>query len=92
MKKAFHIVVKGRVQGVGYRWFTRQVAQQLGIAGFVRNLPNGDVEVVAVGEEEALESFIAQLKKGPGFAYVSDMVIDPIPLDEAPYHSFEVTF
>ncbi len=92
MKKAVHIIVKGRVQGVGYRWFAKQVARELGIAGFVRNLPNGDVEVVAVGEEESLERFIAQLNKGPAFAYVTDLQIDPLPLEQAPYRSFEVTF
>lgn len=92
MKKALHIIVKGRVQGVGYRWFARQAAEQLDIAGYVRNLPNGDVEVVAVGEQSNLDRFVTELNRGPAFAYVTDMEMEEIPLDEAPYHSFNVTF
>jgi len=92
MKKALHIIVQGRVQGVGYRWFAREAANRLNINGFVRNLPNGDVEVVAVGEEENIDQFVLELKRGPAFAYVTNMKMQPLSPDEATYDSFEVTF
>ncbi len=92
MKKTLRIIVKGRVQGVGYRWFTRQAARELGITGFVRNLMNGDVEVVAQGEEEVLNQFIQELRQGPAFAYVTDLKTEELDLPEDKYKSFEVAF
>jgi len=58
--------VQGQVQGVGFRWFVRSVAQRLGVRGVVRNLPGGDVEVEVVGELSVLEDFADQLWRGPG--------------------------
>lgn len=92
MKKAVHLIIKGRVQGVGYRWFVRQVAERLNITGFVRNLPNGDVEVAAAGEEEALDQFIFELRHGSTFAHVLDMDIETVPVEEIPFDSFQITF
>ncbi|MEO2069217.1 MAG: acylphosphatase [Desulfurobacteriaceae bacterium] len=68
--KAFHAFVSGRVQGVGYRAFTKRKAEKLGLKGFVRNLPDGRVEVYAEGEEEKLQELLLQLKKGPILAKV----------------------
>ena len=68
--KAIHAFVSGRVQGVGYRAFTRSKAKALGLRGFVRNLPDGRVEVYAEGEEEALENLLELLRRGPYFARV----------------------
>ncbi|NOX90547.1 MAG: acylphosphatase [Calditrichaeota bacterium] len=92
MKKALHIIIKGRVQGVGYRWFVRERARDHGISGYVRNLPNGDVEVLAQGEEEKLNLFITELNRGPAFAHVIDMEIDEVALNETRYRSFEIAF
>ena len=92
MKKAVRLFIKGRVQGVGYRWFAKETANQFNINGYVRNLPNGDVEVVAAGDEVDLDKFIIELNRGPGFAYVADMEIQELPFDEDRYHSFQVTF
>jgi len=64
-------LVRGRVQGVGYRYFVLRVAESLGLAGWTRNLPDGSVEVVADGREADLESLEAQLREGPGLARVS---------------------
>jgi len=69
-------IVQGRVQGVGYRWFARDAAQRLGLKGFVRNLPGGDVEVQAVGDRAVLERLVGQLYRGPGFGYVTDVVCE----------------
>jgi len=69
-------IVKGRVQGVGYRWFARDAARRLGLKGFVRNLPDGSVEVQAVGDRDALEQFVGRLRRGPAMAYVVDVDCD----------------
>ena len=70
---SFHAVVVGRVQGVGYRVFTLQAAQRHAIKGWVRNLPNRSVEVVAEGDELALTEFLTELYKGPILSHVEDI-------------------
>jgi len=58
--------LRGFVQGVGFRWFTRQQAQLLGCTGYVRNDPRGDrVEVVAEGSKDVLEDLMRRLRQGP---------------------------
>jgi len=68
--KALHAYVSGLVQGVGYRAWTRKRAKELGLKGFVRNLPDGRVEVYAEGEEERLKELLELLHQGPFFARV----------------------
>ena len=70
---AYRYIVQGRVQGVGYRYFTRRQAEALGITGYARNRPDGSVEVVAEGTAEALRDFEARLRAGPDFAAVSGL-------------------
>lgn len=70
-KLARTFVISGRVQGVGFRYFTERAANQLGIRGYVRNLPTGSVEAYAVGDEKSLQEFKRQLAKGPGGARVT---------------------
>lgn len=70
---SFHAVVVGRVQGVGYRVFTLQAAQRHSIKGWVRNLPNRSVEVVAEGDELDLTEFLTELYKGPILSHVEDI-------------------
>ena len=65
MLKAFNAIVQGRVQGVGFRYFTKRQADELKISGCVRNLPDGTVEIMAKGPPEALEQFMQRLKAGP---------------------------
>lgn len=69
-EKRVQLVVSGRVQGVGFRYYTVDAAQQLGVTGFVRNQWNGDVEAVAEGEESLLRQFAAAVRKGPAFSRV----------------------
>ena len=59
-------LVKGRVQGVGFRWWTRTRALELGLSGRASNLDDGRVEVVAEGPEAACRALLAQLDQGPG--------------------------
>lgn len=63
-------VVSGRVQGVNFRWHTREAARRLGVVGWVRNRPDGTVETVAEGSKEKLDEFLVFLHKGPSMAYV----------------------
>ena len=69
------IIVSGRVQGVGYRWFARENAQDLKLTGYVKNLPDGDVEVVVQGGEEKALEFTNILRQGPSFSNVIDLKI-----------------
>ena len=68
-------VVRGRVQGVFFRDYTRVYALTLGVHGYVRNAPDGTVEVEAEGERPALEKLLAHLKKGPPRASVEDVAV-----------------
>lgn len=73
--KRLHAYIEGRVQGVGFRYFTEKRANLYGLTGWVRNLPDGRVEVVAEGDEELLKEFLEDLKKGPPLARVDRIEI-----------------
>ena len=73
---AVRIRVEGRVQGVGFRYFTRAQANRHGLSGYVRNLADGSVEAEAAGERADLESFISTLERGPGSGHVERCVVD----------------
>jgi acylphosphatase len=65
-----HLVVRGRVQGVGFRWFVREQAHRLDLAGWVRNRPDGGVEVAAEGDDASIEALRRVLAQGPRGAAV----------------------
>ncbi|MDT7920164.1 MAG: acylphosphatase [Meiothermus sp.] len=67
------VLVSGHVQGVGYRYFTRKKAFELGLSGYAENLPDGRVEVVAEGERADLEHLIHHLRQGPRGAKVEHL-------------------
>jgi len=75
MQVAVHIIVKGMVQGVGFRYFVWRQASKLGLSGYARNLYNGDVEIEAEGDRSLLEEFIKEVKVGPRLSDVRDMKI-----------------
>jgi acylphosphatase len=75
MLKEFHILVRGRVQGVGFRMHAQHQARLLGVRGFVRNLADGGVEIVAQGESDAVDRLIAWARRGPPAARVEDVKI-----------------
>lgn len=66
----YRYLVRGRVQGVGYRYFALKRAEQLQLAGFVRNMSDGSVEVIAEGGDQQLSEFETSLKEGPSFSRV----------------------
>jgi acylphosphatase len=70
-----HIFISGRVQGVGFRAFTRQNAQQLGVNGWVKNLYDGRVETVIEGDKSTVKQLESKLKKGSLFANVDDIEV-----------------
>ena len=79
MRVARRFVVSGRVQGVGFRYFTQDTARREGLTGIVRNLPDGRVEAVAEGDADSLQRFEAALRQGPSRARVDSIEIDSIP-------------
>ncbi len=83
--KRFHILVSGRVQGVFYRDFVRREAEKLGIKGYVKNLSDGNVEMVAEGEDKIIEKFLAICRKGPLMAFVKGTEIK----EEPPTNEFD---
>lgn len=68
-----HLIIKGFVQGVGYRKWARKMAQENGITGWVRNLPDGSVEALLQGEKEIIEKVIKDYKKGPFLSEVESV-------------------
>ena len=70
---ARRFLVRGRVQGVGFRWFVEREAHTLGIAGWVRNNPDSSVEVLAIGTNQQLAGLRARLQQGPRAARVDDV-------------------
>ena len=79
--KRVRVVVQGRVQGVGFRYFANDRARELQLTGIVRNLHNGGVEVIAEGEEGALEALVAGLKNGPVSARVEEAHVIWLPYE-----------
>lgn len=71
-----HVRISGRVQGVGFRHFTKQNARRLNLNGWVKNLPDGDVEAVFVGKEDNVLEMLEEMKKGPSVARVDDLTVD----------------
>jgi acylphosphatase len=67
------LLVSGRVQGVGFRWFIREAARQHRLAGWVRNRPDGSVELEASGDDAAFRQFVEDIKEGPPGARVDEI-------------------
>jgi acylphosphatase len=78
--KRFRAIVSGRVQGVGYRASAAHEARRLGVLGWVRNRPDGTVEVDAQGDEAVLQTFLVYLRQGPPGARVKLVDVDWLPV------------
>lgn len=86
--KRVHLIVHGRVQGVGFRFFAAMVAARNDIRGFVRNCMDGTVEIDAEGTEERLQSFLAEIRRGPSYGHVDH--VEETALPEKGYRSFDI--
>ncbi|MBI4532178.1 MAG: acylphosphatase [Candidatus Latescibacteria bacterium] len=71
-----HILVSGVVQGVGFRFFTRRIALGYGMTGYVRNLPDGRVEIAAEGDRSLLIAFCDEVRRGPRWSHVTGMQVE----------------
>jgi acylphosphatase len=87
---AVRFVVHGTVQGVGYRWFAFREAQRLGVRGWVTNLPDGTVEVVAGGTPDVLATLEHVLARGPRSAHVTHVEKDDLPHEIKELKSFDI--
>jgi acylphosphatase len=86
-----HALVVGLVQGVGFRYFVLEAARELGLRGYVRNTPDGAVEVVAEGPQQRLELLASMLRKGPRASVVREVEVD-VKEATGEFRGFEVTF
>ena len=66
MKKRVHVIYEGRVQGIGFRFTCQRIAEDLGVMGWVRNMPDGNVELIAEGEETVIQEFLSGIKENMG--------------------------
>lgn len=76
MKKANRIIIQGTVQGVFFRQFVKETADKMGLKGFVRNLTDGNVEIVVEGEGEIIERFLNIMKKGPEHSQIRNIIVE----------------
>lgn len=88
--KCIHLIVSGRVQGVFFRDNTRRKALELGLKGYAKNLPDGDVEVVAQGDERKIHELTEFIKKGPGISKVENVQIKHKELEN--FEKFEIKY
>ena len=89
--EAYVLRITGRVQGVGFRWFVERAASRYGVRGYVRNLQDGSVEVLAQGTTAALEGFRRELREGPPASRVDDIQVTQLPVDQK-LMGFELRF
>lgn len=83
-------LVTGRVQGVGFRFFAERAARETGVRGWVRNLPDGRVETVAEGEENAVAGYLEKIRRGPFGGSVDDLQVEERPPEG--FQRFEITW
>lgn len=86
---ARRVTVTGRVQGVGFRFFAERTARELGVTGWVRNLPDGKVESLAQGDEDAVARYLERLREGPRLGRVMQVEIEEVATGG--FDSFEIT-
>jgi acylphosphatase len=83
-----HLVITGRVQGVGFRYGLADEARSLGLCGWVRNCRNGDVEAIVAGPAQSVDAIIGWARKGPPAARVSAVSVEPA---SGEFTGFEIT-
>jgi acylphosphatase len=86
---ARHIIVHGKVQGVGFRYFVQHIGNRLGLVGNVRNCPDSTVEIVVEGDARGVADFIKQVEQGPSMAWVNRVDILDLPV-QGIYGTFSI--
>ena len=92
LKQARRYRVSGIVQGVGFRYFTQHAAQRLQLSGYAKNLPDGRVEVYAIGADQQLAKLRSALKRGPWGASVSEVGEEDVSIDPQYATGFVITY
>ncbi len=87
---AKHYIIEGIVQGVGFRYFVYKHANSLGLKGYVKNLPDGTVEVFAEGDEDKIKELEVYLWKGPTFSHVKNIISNKVSIKN--FKSFEILY
>ena len=88
---AVHVIVVGRVQGVGFRAWVEHEARARRLAGWVRNRADGSVEALVQGDDESVAALVAWARRGPRLAHVDDVRDDPVtPAHDRPYADFAI--
>ncbi|MEE9166299.1 MAG: acylphosphatase [Candidatus Neomarinimicrobiota bacterium] len=90
-KAGAHILLTGRVQMVGFRWFVRRWAEDLDLAGWVKNNPAGSVETRVEGKRDEIDLLLKELKVGPRGATVEDMNVKWLPFENQ-FRTFEIRY
>ena len=88
--KAVTVKVTGRVQGVSFRWYAVQEAERLGVAGWVRNEPDGSVAAHVEGDDAAVDAMVAWCRRGPSYASVRDVAVTDAQVSGA--HGFDIRY
>ncbi len=91
MLKRVEVIVEGVVQGVGFRYFTKKIAKELGVRGFVKNLPDGRVFIVAEGNGNVIEKFLTRIGEGPKLAIVKNVHVKELPAT-GEFKDFEIVY
>jgi acylphosphatase len=82
LMRSLSIKVYGKVQGVGFRFYTQKTARELGVSGYVKNERDGRVYIEAEAEKEIMDTFVEWLKKGPQWARVDEVNVQELPLQK----------
>ena len=88
--KKIRAIVSGKVQGVGFRMSTLRKARQIGVTGYVLNLMNGDVEIVALGKAEKVDALLKWAELGPPSAIVNNLEIEVVANDGEEFEDFAI--
>lgn len=89
--RTLKIVIKGRVQGVGFRFSAQRFAEKSGVKGYIRNLVNGNVEIVVQGDVKALQDLLVWAHRGPSTAEVESVAVEDTNIDKI-YEHFSIMY
>jgi len=92
MERAVHLLISGRVQGVFYRYTAQKMALRLNLRGWVRNLPDGKVEAVAVGDPDAVDAFVNWCREGPPGAHVTHVEVEELSVSPEALEGFSIVY